>query len=108
MREPRKKEDIVRYTLDEIRRMPGKSDWAKIDATTEADIERQIAEDPDLQGFDDIDWSKATFVPAPTKKPISIRLDADILDFFKAQGNGYQSRINRVLRHYMESVNKTG
>jgi uncharacterized protein (DUF4415 family) len=103
-----KKDNIVRVTLDEARARGGKSDWAKIEATTDADIERQIAEDPDLQGFEGIDWSKAVFVPAPAKQPISIRLDADILDFFKAQGSGYQSRINRVLRHYMESVKKTG
>jgi uncharacterized protein (DUF4415 family) len=56
----------------------------------------------------DIDWSKATFVPAPAKQPISIRLDADVLDFFRSQGSGYQSRINSVLRHYMESVKKAG
>lgn len=103
-----RKESTVRYTLDEIRRLPVKSDLARLRATTEADIERQIAEDPDLQGFEDIDWSKATFVPSPAKQPISIRLDADILDFFKSQGGGYQSRINRVLRHYMESVKKAG
>ena len=103
-----KKEHTIRVTLEETHKQPGKSDWAKIEATTEADIARQIAEDPDLQGFDHIDWSQATFVPAPTKQPISIRLDADILDFFKAQGSGYQSRINRVLRHYMESAKKTG
>lgn len=103
-----KNENTVRVTLDEALEQRGKSDWAKIEATTEADIERQIAEDPDLQGFDDIDWSKATFVPAPAKRPISIRLDADVLDFFRSQGSGYQSRINSVLRHYMESVKKAG
>jgi uncharacterized protein (DUF4415 family) len=99
-----KKEHIVRMTLEEALAQPSRSDWAKIAATTEADIERQIAGDPDLQGFDDIDWSKAVFVPAPTKQPISIRLDEDVLEFFKGQGSGYQSRINKVLRHYMKSV----
>jgi uncharacterized protein (DUF4415 family) len=103
-----KKENIVRYSLEEIRQRRGKSDLARLRATTESDIERQIAEDPDLQGFDDIDWSKAVFVPAPIKQPISIRLDADLLDFFKSQGSGYQGRINKVLRHYMESVKKAG
>jgi uncharacterized protein (DUF4415 family) len=103
-----KKERIVRMTSEEARLKRGGSDWAKIDATTEEDIERQIAEDPDLQGFDDLDWSKAVFVPAPAKQPISIRLDADLLDFFKSQGTGYQGRINKVLRHYMESVKKAG
>jgi uncharacterized protein (DUF4415 family) len=102
----KKKDNIVRYSLDEILRMPSQSDFARLKATTEEDIERQIAEDPDLQGFDDIDWSKAVFVDAPAKQPISIRLDADILDFFKSKGSGYQSRINRVLRHYMDSMRK--
>jgi uncharacterized protein (DUF4415 family) len=97
---------IIRMTLEEALSKPGKTDWAKVRATTEADIERQIAEDPDLQGFDDIDWSKAIVVDAPAKQPISIRLDADILDYFKSKGSGYQSRINSVLRHYMESVKK--
>jgi uncharacterized protein (DUF4415 family) len=101
-----KSETTIRITLEEALRKSSKMDWAKINATTEEDIERQIAEDPDLQGFDDIDWSKAVFVEAPAKQPISIRLDADILDYFKSQGSGYQSRINRVLRHYMENVKK--
>jgi uncharacterized protein (DUF4415 family) len=101
-----KNERIIRMTLEEALSKPAKTDWAKFDATTEEDIERQIAEDPDLQGFDDIDWSKAVLVEAPSKQPISIRLDVDVLDFFKAQGSGYQGRINRVLRHYMENVKK--
>ncbi len=101
-----KNERIIRVTLDEAMKTPGETDWAKFDATTEEDIERQIAEDPDLQGFDDIDWSKAEWIDAPAKQPISIRLDADILDFFKSKGSGYQSRINRVLRHYMDSMRK--
>jgi uncharacterized protein (DUF4415 family) len=103
-----RKENIVRYSLEEIRLRRGGSDLARLRATTEADIERQIADDPDLQGFEDIDWSKAVFVSAPAKQPISIRLDADLLDFFKSQGSGYQGRINKVLRHYMESVKKAG
>jgi uncharacterized protein (DUF4415 family) len=103
-----KKENIVHYSLDEIRRLPVKSDLPRMRATTEADIERQIAEDSDLQGFDDIDWSKAVIVPAPAKQPISIRLDQDVIDFFKEQGAGYQRRINQVLRHYMESIRRVG
>jgi uncharacterized protein (DUF4415 family) len=37
---------------------------------------------------------------------VSIRLDADILEFFKAQGRGYQTRINAVLREYMRAIEK--
>ncbi|MGL5114560.1 MAG: BrnA antitoxin family protein [Beijerinckiaceae bacterium] len=85
---------------------PIRQDWSKFDATTEEDIERQIAEDSDLQGFEDIDWSKAVAIDAPSKQAISIRLDRDVLDYFKSGGAGYQGRINRVLRHYMEARRK--
>jgi uncharacterized protein (DUF4415 family) len=74
--------------------------------STEDDIERQIDEDGDRPFLEAIDWSKAVWVEPPAKQPISIRLDADILSFFRSQGAGYQSRINQVLRHYMESVEK--
>ncbi len=37
----------------------------------------------------------------PIKKPVTLRLDADILDWFKRQGRGYQTRINRALRSLM-------
>ncbi len=45
-------------------------------------------------------------VPVP-KDPISIRLDSDVLDFFRSTGKGYQTRINAVLRHYMPEKRKT-
>ncbi len=44
----------------------------------------------------------------PEKQAISIKLDKDLLDFFKAQGRGYQTRINAVLRHYMDRMKKAG
>jgi uncharacterized protein (DUF4415 family) len=37
----------------------------------------------------------------PIKKPVTLRLDADVLDWFKKQGHGYQTRINRALRNLM-------
>jgi uncharacterized protein (DUF4415 family) len=71
---------FTRVTLEELRGRRGLSDGARIAATTEEDIERQIAEDPDLQGFEDVDWSQAIAVDAPSKQAISIRLDRDVLD----------------------------
>jgi uncharacterized protein (DUF4415 family) len=41
---------------------------------------------------------------APRKAAISLRLDAEVLDWFKAQGPGYQTRINAVLRAFMEAA----
>jgi uncharacterized protein (DUF4415 family) len=42
--------------------------------------------------------------PVPPKAAISLRLDADVLDWFKAQGPGYQTRINAVLRAYKDEA----
>ena len=46
-------------------------------------------------------WEFATVVTPTSKRPISLRVDADVLKWFKAQGPRYQSRINAVLRSYM-------
>ncbi len=43
--------------------------------------------------------------PKTNKKSISIRLDSDILDFFKNQGRGYQSKINAILKSYIKHQN---
>lgn len=99
------KENIVRYTIKEIKekiaRGESKTDWARVDAMTDEDIERAMRDDPDWQDFIDIDWSKAVMVIPQKKKAISIRLDEDIVDFFQATGKGYQTRINAVLRHFI-------
>ena len=102
--------NIVRYSADEIRRMAAagesKSDWARVDAMTDEEIEAQMRDDPDWADLMDLDWSKATIVYPVPKNPVSIRLDADVLDFFKATGKGYQTRINAVLRHFMQETLK--
>jgi len=95
-----KKEHIVTRRWGERRK--GKTDWARFDAMTAEEIEASIANDPDWAGFRDIDWSNAVLVVPPKKKAISIRLDEDVLDFFKREGEGYQRRINAVLRSYMQ------
>ena len=106
------RERIVRYTLAEIREkrasgeLKSQTDWARVDAKTDEDIERDIASDPDWQHDLDPDWENAVLVVPPSKTPISIRLDADVLAFFKAGGAGYQKRINAVLRSYMDHTLK--
>ena len=79
-----------------------KSDLAKLRNITDEEIEASIANDPDWQEFKDIDWSKAVLVIPPKKKAISIRVDEDVLDYFKKEGAGYQRRMNAVLRSYMQ------
>jgi uncharacterized protein (DUF4415 family) len=83
----------------------GKTDWARVDKLTDDDIARAVANDPDAAPID-IDWSDAVLVIPARKKAISIRVDEDVLDFFKSQGDGYQRRINAVLRSYMQQKAK--
>jgi uncharacterized protein (DUF4415 family) len=101
-------EDIRRYTAEELRAMQARgedlTDWARIDAMTEEDIEAAIASDPDEAGLE-WDWDNAVLVIPiqEAKKHISLRLDPKVLRFFKSQGPGYQTRINAVLRAYVDA-----
>jgi uncharacterized protein (DUF4415 family) len=89
---------IVRYTAEEIDAMiahgEDQTDWAKVDAMTEAELEASIAADPD--DIHEIDCTQAFKGLPPFKKHINIRVDADVLDWFKATGRGYQTRMNTV------------
>lgn len=104
------KERIVSYSLNEIRqklaRGEGRTNLKRLAEITDEEIEAQMRDDPDWKDFIDIDWSDAVAVYPIAKSAISIRLDSDVIDFFKAQGKGYQTRINAVLRRYMEEVEK--
>lgn len=82
----------------------GETDWAALDRLTDEDITAAMAKDPEWAGFEDADWT--VLVMPAKKKAISIRVDEDVLDFFKKQGAGYQRRINAVLRSYMREKRK--
>ena len=77
-----------------------KSDLNNLRNLTDAEIDASIANDPDWS--DDWNWSEAVLIIPPKKKAISIRVDEDVLDYFKKEGAGYQRRINAVLRSYMQ------
>jgi uncharacterized protein (DUF4415 family) len=96
-------ENITIVSRDAPRK--GKTDWARFDALTDEDIAKAVANDPDAVPID-IDWSDAVLVIPPKKMAISIRVDEDVLDFFKKEGDGYQRRINAVLRSYMQQKAK--
>jgi uncharacterized protein (DUF4415 family) len=86
----------------------GKTDWEAFDKLTDDDIAAAVAKDPDAAPVD-VDWSDAELVIPPKKKAMSIRLDEDVVAFFRQTGRGYQTRINAVLRRYMEHKRrKTG
>ncbi len=105
----RKKESIVRYTSAEIdemlRRGEDQTDWEKVRATNDDDLERRTKDDPDEEGPWDGDWQPG--IPAP-KRHLNLRIDADIVDWFKAKGPRYQTRMNAVLRAFMEAERRKG
>ena len=98
-----KEKDITIVSRDAPRRK-GKTDFARLRKMTDEEIEASIKNDPDWS--DDWNWSEAVLVIPPKKKAISIRVDEDVLDFFKHEGAGYQRRINAVLRSYMQQKRK--
>lgn len=108
----RKKGNIVSYSHEELeemrRRGETETDWARLDAMTEEELEAAIASDPDWADIPR-DWVKDARpgipfpLPKEGKKQVTLRLDPDILAHFKAQGRGWQTRINAVLRSFVEA-----
>lgn len=96
-----KKENIVSYSLEELENMRDESDWDRVRAMSQDEVERSADEEdgPLPEG-----WQKTIVLGVPEpKKDVHIRLDAAVLRWFKAQGPGYQTRINAVLRGFVAS-----
>jgi uncharacterized protein (DUF4415 family) len=73
---------------------------------------RQLTDANMVKDGDAPEWTPEMFAravarkglkPVPRKALLSLRIDADVIDWFKAQGAGYQSRMNALLRAYMEA-----
>jgi uncharacterized protein (DUF4415 family) len=93
---------IVRVSADNLG--PGRTDWARVEALTDEEIERAIAEDPDAAPPLDAEWFRnAELVIPAAKVATSIRVDGDVMDWFKTQGRGWQTRMNAVLRAYAKA-----
>ncbi|PKR87361.1 hypothetical protein CXZ10_20135 [Pleomorphomonas diazotrophica] len=84
------------------------TDWSRINAFTEEDVERMARNDTDNPATVEDDWADAVIGLPPLKTPVNAKFDADVVDWFKAQGRGYQARMNAVLRRYMEAHRKAG
>jgi uncharacterized protein (DUF4415 family) len=101
------KENTTRVTLDELRRMKGQTDYARLDAMTDEDIARAVENDPNMAPIGSIDWDKASLVIPPTAKDvITLRVDHDVLEWLRSTGPGYQTRVNQVLRAWYEAAHK--
>lgn len=77
----------------------GRANLTRLRRVSEATIQRTSPRE--LRGLPDDFWAAAHVVEPVAKQPISLRVDTDVLDWFKAQGPRYQSRINAVLRSFM-------
>ena len=98
---------IVRSTQSSRRR--GKTDWARVDALTDRDIKAAVKTDPDAAPILNKKWFERAIVVMPERKvPISLRVDREVVDWFKARGKRYQSRMNAVLKAYMQAHRKAG
>jgi uncharacterized protein (DUF4415 family) len=96
-----KRDRIVRYSVEQLSTMPGEGDWAKVDSFTQDEVERMADEDegPLPEG-----WEKTIILGVPEpKKDVHIRLDPAVLRWFKAHGPGYQTRINTVLKSFVQA-----
>jgi uncharacterized protein (DUF4415 family) len=91
-----RKGNFARYTADELSQPKSETDWAKADAMTREEIERQAEADdgPLPEGWED---TVVLGVPG-RKRGVYLRLDPNVLNWFRAHGPGYQTRINAVLR----------
>ncbi len=110
---------MTRYTADELRKLReegrGRTDWSKVDATSDDALEALIDEDAEERATADnadlasaIDWREVALEGRPRKKSVHLRLDEDVLSWFRETGKGYQTRMNAVLRTYYEQVKSAG
>ncbi|HWF11945.1 MAG TPA: BrnA antitoxin family protein [Bryobacteraceae bacterium] len=76
-----------------------KSDLARVDRMKDGEIDYS-----DIPPLDKSFFTKAAEAWPPAKQQLTIRLDADVLTWLRANGRGYQTRINRILRAAMEST----
>jgi uncharacterized protein (DUF4415 family) len=92
-------EKVTRRSLNDFRK--GKTDWERVKRDTDAEIDAAIAADPDAAPALDAAWFEQAELVLPERKlAVSLRVDADVLRWYKGQGPGYQSRMNAVLRQY--------
>jgi uncharacterized protein (DUF4415 family) len=78
----------------------GRADLARLRRQTEQEI--VATSPPELANLPADFWARARLTPPIGKQAISLRVDADVLTWFRKQGPRYQSRMNAVLRAYMQ------
>jgi len=105
-----REENIKRYSADELRarraRGESKTDFAALALKTDAQIEADNAGDPEFQDVPENWYEQAEAVMPASKQLLSLRLDRDVVEWFRARGPGYQTRINAVLKAFVSHEEK--
>ena len=98
---------IVRR-IQKNRRPRGRTDWARFDSISDREIEKAVKSDPDAAPILDEEWFRqaSPVLPEP-KVPISLRMDREVVDWFRSQGKRYQSRMNAVLKAFVRAHKKS-
>ena len=94
----------VEQAKAKIARAESRSDFDAVAKLSDDDIRRQAAEDPEER---DWDWARASLETPKPKVDVHIKLDADVVAFFKRDGAGYQTRMNAALKAYVKHARKT-
>jgi uncharacterized protein (DUF4415 family) len=82
--------------------MPTKTNLKELLELSEDEVMAAASSDPDALPTDSAFWADATLVMPKNKEQITLKLDADVIQFFKAGGKGYNTRINAVLKSFKE------
>lgn len=77
---------------------PSETDWARVEAMTDEEIDTS-----DIPPLDDAFFANAKLRMPKGKVPMVISVDADVVEWFKAQGDEYQKLLNAALRIYAEA-----
>lgn len=96
--------NIKSYTAAALKakRTKSRTDWRKADAVTDKELERLITADDDERPLRP-DWTRAELVLPEAKQSVHLRLERDIIQFFKSQGKGHIVRMQAVLRAYVDA-----
>ena len=78
-----------------------RTDWARVAAMTDEEVLAAALADPDAQPTTKADWANAYHPNRIGKESITIRLDKDVIEWFRTKGDGYQTRINDALRRHI-------
>jgi uncharacterized protein (DUF4415 family) len=84
--------------------LPSKTDWKRVRGLKARDLEEAIATDPDAAPLLNEQWFRSAKLVMPERKvPVSMRVDREVLEWFRGQGRGYLSRMHAVLRAYVSA-----